>query len=283
MGYYKKVFASRQEAMQEKASKGFDFLHIVNDEYVYRSQTQDDQYYTNMVQHVPNGEADVVSLVKEEPTDCKIYRYVMVSQHAKDCAPIDHNYKTGLSISLHPNRTFNAGELDQVDWYADKEQTDLVISVVISYTRDTLGFALSRTTTRTWYNEMGQAASPQKITEKIYENDPVLQMDEGKKRRRNLVSIVNTYTLGYMLATTPAKVNEDEVTRQWRVLNDGKKFLSQYKSEYTSFVEDSLPEILDVIKDGTEYWWDNVIDADGTTIRDYVYNELNIYLDIPDV
>lgn len=273
--YYKKIFASREEAMQEQKAKGFKHIHIINGDYCYKALTVNDEHYTGMVAHNPD-ESDVVSLVKECADCCKILRYIPNPEWELGVAPIEHNYITGLITRLFAKRTFVQGELQRIDWYADEMETDLVIRVEVVYERDAVGFATRRTTTRTWIKEDGTDASPQKITIKNYTSDMLGQIDEGVRRRGNLVKGIQMPVMGMLLATISAKDGESEIERQSRIILLGRKFLSDNKKYFTAFTEDSNREIVNVIEGSTDFWMDNVIDGNGTTIRQYLVNELNI-------
>lgn len=208
---------------------------------------------------------------------CKIYRYVPEDQkHNKTNAPVGHDYITGLTTRLFAKRTLIKGELIKVEWYADEEKTDLVIVVDIVYERDPLGFATRRTTTRTWIREDGTEATPKKVTIKAYSDDMLSQIEEGQRRRGNLVKGIQMPVMGMLIATIPAKSGESEVERQGRIVLLGRKFLSDNKQYFTAFTEDSNREIVEVIEGSTDFWMDNIIDGNGTTIRQYLLNELNI-------
>jgi hypothetical protein len=154
--------------------------------------------------------------------------------------------------------------------------SDLVIVVDIVYDRDSLGFAAKRTTTRTWICEDGTEAAPKKITEKIYSLDSLSQIQEGIQRRRNIVESLQMPVLGSMLATIPAKVQESETERQSRILTSGRRFLAAHKRSFTNFIEDSNKIIITDIQNADDFWLDNIIDQNGTTIRSLIITCLSI-------
>lgn len=208
----------------------------------------------------------------------KIYRYVTdVSDYNVFHAPIDLNYNTGLTTTLFAKRLFNQGELQRVEWHSTDELNDIILSVDIVYQRDSVGFATRRTTTRTWYKENGEEALPKKITEKVYSIDPISQIEEGERRRGNLVKSLQMPIIGFLLSTIPPKDGETEIERSSRIILLGRKFLRDNKEYFTAFIEDSNREVSEIIANSTDFWMDNIIDEEnGTTIRDYLLNQLDI-------
>jgi hypothetical protein len=214
--------------------------------------------------------------ILEQPSWVKIYRFINVANYGLEEAPIDHNYNSGLITTLYPKREFLHGELQRVCWFADKGFTDLVIEVNINYTRDSLGFPIERTTTRTWYKEDGSAASPTKVTHKEYFNDPILQLKEGVIRRGNLITNLTATVMGLMIATIPALEGENELERQARIVLMGRNFLALYKKEFNNFIDDSNKEVITAVTYAQDFWLDNPNPlAPGTTIRDYIVGELS--------
>ena len=79
-----------------------------------------------------------------------------------------------------------------------------------------------------------------------------------------------------MIATIPALENETELEKQTRVIKLGRKFLGENKEKFTYFIEDSNREIVSDVEESTDFWIDNIIDANGTTIRQYIIIQLTI-------
>lgn len=252
-----------QEQFEMKESNGTYWYD--EKAYSWNSSSNIEEFDTNYVPFDP------------ESKFCKIYRFIPESyRYVKNHAPIGHDYKVGLTTTLFPKRYFNKGELYKVEYFSDEAQTDLVVNVDINYTRDALGFATERTTTRTWYREDGTAHPDIKVTKKIYANDTLSQIKEGIKRRGNVVEGLQMPVLGSMLATVAAKSGETEPERQGRILLMGRKFLADYKEEFTNYIQDSNKEILSKITAANDFWLENVIDVNGTTIRDMILFELTI-------
>ena len=118
---------------------------------IYLSFSDDETAYSSAINTFHDGLINTDTIDKKY---AKIYRYMTDDPpHCKLEAPIDHNYITDLTIRLHPKRTMVKGEVQKVEWFSDEATTDLILKVDINYTRDPLGFALDRTTIRTWINE----------------------------------------------------------------------------------------------------------------------------------
>jgi hypothetical protein len=206
-----------------------------------------------------------------EGNKVKLRKYTSEDNRSRDFRTV--NYKTGLTKNLFPDRVFTKGELNFVGWYSDEAKTDLVIQVTIAYIRDSLGFATSRTTTREWLDDTGQVALT-KTSKKEY--DDIAQIKEGVTRRGNIIKGLQKPTLGMLIATEPALPNETEPERQNRLILEGRTFLANHKQAFTLFEEDSNRGVSDDITNATEPWLDNIIDGNGTTIRAYILNELDI-------
>jgi hypothetical protein len=219
-----------------------------------------------------------IGYVPFDPTSkyCKIYRYIPnANKHYNlNEAPVEHDYKTGLSTNLFPKRFFNKGELYKTEWYADEEFTDLIINVDIVYTRDHIGFPLYRNTTRTWYMENGDPHPTTKITKKIYSNDLTDQINEGIKRRQNLYNGIQMPIVGMMMGSMPPLEGESVKDWQERVLRIGRNFLAQYKEQFTAFIEESNAVIYKVLEESQEKWLD-FPNGYGGTIREYILNQFD--------
>lgn len=262
---YVKNFLNREEAMAFKYQKKLP-VHIYDGS----------QWKFMSIDQELDGQAlemetlDTSLLVEDDlnPRYCKLYRFMDITTSNEYDAPRGHNYVLGLNTKLFPVRTFVQGELQAVDWYSDIEKKDLVLKVRIEYTRDPLGFALTRTTTRTWLREDGTEHEWTKISIKEY--DMLAQINEGIRRRGNIVKGIQKPVLGMMIQT----IQDKSATE---VILMGREFLKKYQSDFTAFQNDSNSGILTAISQASEEWLDNQIDGNGTTIRMYILNELNIY------
>lgn len=267
MSLYKKSFANAEEAYQAQVQKNLPFIYVHNGEYIYFAMQADNDYYTGMVPFVIQ-DGDSFSRSTTYPDHCKIYRYIEVSNFSPTDPPLEHDYKSGTQKSMYPKRTFVQGELQLVEYYADKAFTDLIFKVQVNYVRDALGFATERTTTRTWYREDGSAHPTQKITNKVY--DELAQIIEGEKRRGNIKKLVSIHALKYMIGTITDKTPEQIVVM-------GRDFLKVHQAAFNAFISESNTDIYADIAAAQDDWLDNIIDAQGTTIKAYVLNEINIW------
>jgi hypothetical protein len=208
---------------------------------------------------------------------CKIFRYIPEpNDYNKRVPPVGHDYMRGLDTTLFPKDYFNKGELYKMEYFADDDLTEIIIEVNIVYERDAMGFATKRTTTRSWYLEDGTISPDTKVTVKIYRQGTLGPIEEGIRRRGNIVKGIQMPILGMMLATITTKSGESEPERQARCITLGRRFLEQNKVAFTNFIEDSNRQISQDVEESTDFWIDNVIDDNGTTIRGYVISSLDI-------
>lgn len=211
----------------------------------------------------------------QEDKYAKIYRYIKEYEYRKSDAPIEHNYVSGLSTSLYPRRTFVKGELQKVEWHSNTECSDLILKVDISYTRDPIGFAIERETIRTWVNEDETENKDKKTTKKNYTINEIDQIQEGIRRRGNIIKSLQKPILGLMIIT---KDQDPALTglSDGEIVLVGRDFLKLHQSSFQSFESESHKQIQTDIVAATDQWLSNVIDGNGTTVRDYILNELNI-------
>lgn len=150
------------------------------------------------------------------------------------------DYKTEVDVNLYPKRTFVRGELTLVEWFKNLDQngvfSDLVLKVEMVYVRDPFGFPLTRTTTRTWINNNETENPLQRITYKNYAVSPLAQIEEGLRRRGNIVNSIQLPTMGLMIeALSPPPYN----LTQDVILFMGREFLDRFEGEFDRFVKNS--------------------------------------------
>ena len=207
------------------------------------------------------------------PRYCKLYRFMDITSGSEYEAPRGHNYVLGLNTKLFPVRTFIQGELQSTYWYSDIEKKDLVLKVESVYSRDQLGFAVTRRTVRTWIREDGSEHEWTKISIKEY--DMLAQIDEGVRRRGNIVKGIQMPILGMMMQTIQNKTSTE-------IILMGRAFLKKYQSEFVAFQNESNSGIIQAMMQADEDFLDNPIQVDENgvvlaTVRSYIINELNIY------
>mgnify|MGYP003113399262 CR=1 FL=1 len=261
---YVKNFESREAAMAFKYQNKLP-VHIYDGDQ-WKFMNIDEEFQGEAL---PLESLDTSLLVEDtlNPRHCKLYRFMDVTNCNEYDAPRQHNYVLGLNTKLFPKRKFVQGELQTIHWYSDIEKEDLVLKVIIEYTRDGLGFATTRKTTRTWIREDGSEHEWTKVSIKEY--DMLAQINEGVRRRGNIVKGIQMPVLGMMMQTIQDKSSTE-------VILMGRDFLKKYQSDFVAFQNDSNAGIITEITNATEEWLDNPIGG-GATIRTYIINELDIY------
>jgi len=160
----------------------------------------------------------------------KISKQVMESHAKKDFRSI--NYKTELEDSLFPKRTMIHGQVIKVDWYSDEALSDLVLTVDITYNRDAVGFAIDRTTVRSWINGNGDVNPKIKTTKKKYNINVEDAIAEGKRRRKNIVDAVQLPVISFMVETlAPLTIPE--------ILLIGRAFMDDMEDFFNKFISNS--------------------------------------------
>ena len=218
---------------------------------------------------------------------CKIYRY-FEEDDLKDLdrtkPPLGHDYKTGLNVRLHPKRTTIKGEVVKVDYYADPGLTDIILVVEIEYVRDSLGFALSRTTNRRWALENGSFHETEKVTTKSYSVNAEDQIKEGIRRRQNIIDTLQPAVLKFMFESLlPQGLS------QMQIVLMGRAFIDSHELEFDKFVKSSSTvtdpaspnfgkkTLVVEFENATETWLDNTpASLGGISIRDFIIQEASI-------
>ena len=218
---------------------------------------------------------------------CKIYDYIeeeLLIDADKTKPPFGHDYKTGLITRLHPKRTTIKGEVIRVDYYSDKELTDLVLTVEVEYIRDDIGFAISRKTTRRWVLKNDEYHPETKITEKSYVINLEDQIKEGLRRRQNIIDSIQPRVL-YLLF----EVMLPEGKTKEEIIYIGREFLDRHEPEFDRFIKSSSTiidindpnygkkELAVAFMIATDEWLDNKpATLGGISIREYIINEVSI-------
>jgi len=167
-----------------------------------------------------------------------IYDYTKGEANSKHFHNID--YKRELIVSLIPIRTIVKGELVKVDWYASMDAAtgtipeNLILSVSVSYNRDTTGFATYRVTNRTWYNRDGTANTDVKTTTKHYFVNHYEMIVEGLRRRKLLVNNLQIPVLTFMKEVLASQGYSDTA-----IMLKGRAFLDDYEDDFSKFIENS--------------------------------------------
>lgn len=148
------------------------------------------------------------------------------------------NYKLGLKQSLIPVRKVSKGEVQEVCWYKSLDENmvpvEPILKTQIVYNRDPSGFALSRVTTRTWFNLDGSENEDKKVTVKYYFVNEADMIDEGIKRRSLLVKSLQIPVMkGMTAALIPKGYSETSA------LLLGRHFMDDYRTAFEDFKQNS--------------------------------------------
>ena len=143
-----------------------------------------------------------------------------------------------LTSSMIPVREKVQGEVRKVTWYrtldVNQVPIDPIIEVNISYTRDGSGFALFRTTARTYFNRDGSPNPDIKYSQKFYYINKGDMIVEGYKRRKLLVQEVQIPALEFLTAVLmPLGYSETAC------LLRGRAFMDDYELLFNKFVDNS--------------------------------------------
>lgn len=228
-----------------------------------------------------DSHAELIDELDDPSTDLKIFRYVATDRGwNRKSPPIDVDYKTGLNRRLYRKESFVHGELRSVELFdatntgADgwPAYTDLIVREDMTYVRDGIGFARSRTTTITWYLESGDAHETQKTLHKMY--SPLESQKEGITRRGNIIDQLSLVVGSIMIQVLPTNETYPDAQAKLEV---GRMWMQQNKLALDMFVQASKRDIVGIVKHATESWLDVVIDVHGTKIRDLIINEVDIW------
>jgi len=214
-----------------------------------------------------------------EKKHCVIYDYIapwVQTDTDKTTPPCHINYTTDLTRRLQPMVTnIYKGEVREVVYYADAtvnaqglvEATNPVVKEVSTYYRDVAKMAIYRTMQIYWYLKDGTLFTTAKVRTKYYA--PQEKIVEGQKLRGNIIDFMQPNVLGMLMQTEQISY-DDAVTM-------GAELFHKYAAEISSWVYASRGNTLpQMVEDDTEVLWlDNVIDGQGTTIRDYIVDQLN--------
>lgn len=178
----------------------------------------------------------------------------------RDVRSID--FDTGLTTRLREVLSVvYRGEVREIRRYLDDTCATLAIVESMAYVRTPLGLAVERTTVRTWYRTDGTPHPRTKVTLKVY--DPLAQMQEGRRRRENVVDNVSMFVLVAIAITEygydpwnpdPAKLALAEA--------DGMAYIAKYESALGNYVRTGdlsfrTPPASPNITDDAEPWLDN--------------------------
>ena len=266
--FWVKQFDSREAAFIAQRDIGFgDNLYCHNDIYYYASLDETDRFFTGMAELTVQSED--WHQVHEKWNHFKLYRFIWIPPHKLDDIPFDVNYITGLTRRLYPIVSYTRGRITRIDYMlegwlnalGEKEGNDLAVREDFEYTLNAGGFAVERTQTIRWYLEDGTEGGS-KTRHKFYDNKD--SREEGRRRRRNVIDILSMDVVGILAATHTSGDIPSAVAI-------GIAYMGALEAETIDFIETSSNALRDAITgDADTSWLNNVIDVNGTTVRDYI-------------
>lgn len=236
--------------------------------------------FTGMVVDITGQNADVGwkldgNILNDGSLDCVIYDFTTKVTSDKKIPPFDLDFLTSLTIKLHRKQTMIKGEVQTEEYYQSfdgSQYSGLVVKESNTYTRDSLGFALYRTTTVEWVLKNGQMSDKKKVWKKFY--DPLQMIEEGIDRRGNIIKFLQPKILGLLQVSLPA----NEIVN---ILVYGRAFLSDLKNDFENFVNHSDRALYTTLQDAnllTKHPWLTLTPAalGGSRIIDYILAEVTI-------
>jgi hypothetical protein len=198
----------------------------------------------------------------------KIYNY-MNNAEPKDFTipPFDTNYDV---LGLYKNRIFEKGELKEVEYYGDynpmtQQYSDKVVCEHRIYYRIN-EMVHRREMMIHWIYDDGTTGAT-KTTTKYY--TPEESIVAGERRRGKVIATLKTNVVGLIMATEGMNQQDAETL--------GKPFLSTYSNEIAQYISGYEAELKNVVLTSTSFsWLDNPIDANGTLVRHYMFDGINI-------
>lgn len=249
---------------------GKTYLSIFTEEVLTQQQRNDITAFYNAL-----TVDDVI-----ENLQCRIYTFLSdVDKQHKNCLtpPDSVDYIRSLTQRLHPVITdVWKGEVREITFFAsvtvnpltgEQTGTNPVVRENYVYTRNVDKIAQSRVMTIHWYRVNGTVHPAIKTREKYYTNEQAIS--EGVTRRQNIIDFMQIPLLGMLMQTIPCTYSE--------AVDEGGLFFGQYVVEVETYKFSPRQQTLQtaITNDVTFAWLDNVIDGNGTTIRDYIVDQLN--------
>lgn len=198
----------------------------------------------------------------------KIYNYIN-NGDPKDFTipPFDLNYDI---LGLHKKRIFNKGELEMVEYYSQydpttQEYSDKVLCERREYFRIN-EMVNRREMTISWILEDGTTGST-KNTTKYYTPEEAIVV--GERRRSKVIATLKTNTVGVIMAVSGLTQNDAETLT--------KPFLATYADEIAQYIQGYEEPLKTIILTTSSFpWLDLVIDQQGTLVRHFIYDGINI-------
>jgi hypothetical protein len=210
---------------------------------------------------------------------CRVFSFMLPEQVTQfDCTlpPVTVDYTHELTQRLQPILTnVYKGEVRQIiyyesathDAYGQLVGTNPIVKEDFVYVRDVAKMVVSRTLTISWYRNDGTVHPTTKVMEKLY--SPQEKIAEGQRLRKNIIDFCQPTVLAMIMATEQVDYNT--------AITLGAELSNTYSNEINSWVNASRGNTLiqTVLENNTIAWLDNVVDAQGHTIRDHILDQLN--------
>jgi hypothetical protein len=199
-----------------------------------------------------------------------IYNYTLsVEPKQFSTAPYDLDYNI---LGLYKKRYFDKGELQLIEYYGEydpitKQYDQKCVCEHRTYYRIN-EMVYRREMEINWILADGTTGATKQGT-KYY--TPEESIVAGERRRSQVISSLKTAVVGLIMAVSGLTQQEAE--------EGGKPFLSYYAGEINAYIsgyEDDLKNAIMTTTNPDFDWLDAPIDQNGTLVRHYVYNEINI-------
>lgn len=214
------------------------------------------------------------NVLNDGSLDLRIFRYFDALGRDKKSPPMDVDFITGLNTKLHRKCSIVKGEIKSEEFFAYYDGVTYSVPVVKEthvFTRDSLGFAKSRTTTVEWYMECGLLSEKKKSWVKYY--DPLQMIEEGIDRRGNIVKFLQPAILQVLFSSV-------QPSEYGNVVLWGRALLNELSDEFNNFVDHSDKTIYTAIASqpilDAHPWLLNQIPGAGINILQYILSEMAI-------
>jgi len=215
----------------------------------------------------------------------KAYRIYDYTEHFLDeeTIPYDLDFKTGLTKTLHKvTYPLLQGEPTHVIYYADATKQVEVCRIdftILRYDKANPGeeglhgFIKQKIAALKWYRHDGSISEEYKDLGRryLYPDDIQLMINEGVQKRKLIYENLKANVLGMLQATLVATHTPDEAKAV------GVLYIADEKDGFDNYVDAYNTTIIhNITNDTTHTWLDNIINAQGTTIRQYMISELDL-------
>lgn len=211
---------------------------------------------------VPQDIIESINKIAQSLT-CKIYRYIADSP-SQDCfePPFDVIFPQQLTKKLPKQNTLMYGELVKTvyfDDYANGEFMEPIVEIIYEYSRDELGFLLSKTQTINWYTESGTIHHLSKINTSPV-SSKLSQQSEIRERRKNIVLEAETKALELGISFAIQAIYD------------------KYDREVSKYLSAGSTSLAQAINNDSEFaWLDQPTPEDpNLTIRQFLVSFFNI-------